>query len=324
MKTLKLSSLAAVIACLSLFTACTKDFETTAAPSSTASYDLNETSNAKRGNDLETLDNSLNKRKSKIELSGIDITLSPQRVNINNEVIVTGTIVSPELLSEGVLFFERSAKVDANGDVTAYVPSQFVETDPSFKWVRYNKEIAISSLTPTLINSEYVYKISELFLATEKGDFGWRLHFQSRSNEAFNKTSSGIDLTVIDCVQKLTIEPNVTAENIGNGNYAFTVTYKLTSPVDMDNIKFQGGATSGGQFQHDLTTSPGFEVKHNNQNSVLTYAGSLKACTPLELSFTYIRKFNCPATDAAVTGEWKLESNNIEVAKVAPLLYTCN
>ena len=111
---------------------------------------------------------------------------------------------------------------------------------------------------------------------------------------------------------------------MGNGLYEFTVTYTLTSPNGVTGVKFQGGATSGGQFQHELTDNGPFAVKANNQNSVLTWNGDLSACTAKNLTFKYRRNFSCPTTAATVTGNWKASVGESVLGEIAPLTYSCN
>lgn len=326
MKTLKIGSLAAIVACLFLFTACNKDFDTQAASSSTTSHDLNETYGAKKANDPETF-NAPKNDNSKIILTDVSISFSPEIVNINNDVVITGSVTATDELMYGNLIFQRAALVDANGIPVQYVSAEQADLNANdlYEWFSVKAEKTdVTSAVHTTDGMNHTYKVSITYPATEKGTFGWRLIYKSTKGEADHGTSNPQNLEVIDCVNTLTIEPQVTGKDIGSGNYEFTVTYKLTSPTEMENIKFQGGATAGGQFQQQLKANDGFEVKHNNQNSVLTYTGSLKACTPLELSFSYVRKFSCSSSAAQVTGEWTLLSNNLEVAKVAPLVYTCN
>ena len=111
-----------------------------------------------------------------------------------------------------------------------------------------------------------------------------------------------------ECVEDFTVVGSAAkAEVTGEpGVYEFTVTFELTSPVDVANVKFHGGATSGGKFKHKVTELGDMTevVNDNNQNTVLKWEGNLEACTKKTLSFKYKRMFDCPATDAEVTGNW--------------------
>ena len=145
---------------------------------------------------------------------------------------------------------------------------------------------------------------------------------------------AGVDYTtqqdfcvdVIDaCVSIFTIEGNVTGTDIGNGLYEFTVTYTLTSPIDQTGVKFQGGATAGGNSGHAITDLGNTVVVNaNNNNTVLKWEGNLVACQPQTVSFKYTRNFSCPATDAAVTGQWSAKSGETVLGLIAPLTYSCN
>ena len=127
----------------------------------------------------------------------------------------------------------------------------------------------------------------------------------------------------VACVQELTVKPQVTAVNKGDGLYEFTISYILTSPKDVNGIKFQGGATSGGQFEHTLTDIGTMVAKDNKQNTVLKWEGDLKACTPQILYFRYVRRFSCPETDAQVAGNWSIEAAGVKLIEIAPLKYSC-
>jgi hypothetical protein len=128
-----------------------------------------------------------------------------------------------------------------------------------------------------------------------------------------------------DCVDFFTVESDVSARKLTDGNYEFTVSYTLSSPKAIDNIKFQGGATSGGQFQHNVTSMENLVyVNENKQNNVMKYEGPLAACTPLTVSFTYVRRFSCPETAAEVTGKWTATADGMEPYIVDPLTYSCD
>ena len=126
------------------------------------------------------------------------------------------------------------------------------------------------------------------------------------------------------CVQSFTIGSNVSAVDHGNGLYEFTITYTLTSPVDVSNVKFQGGATAGGNTGHTITDLGNTVVVNANlNNTVLKWEGDLHACQPQTIAFKYTRNFSCPATDAAVTGQWSAKTPEIDLGIIAPLTYSC-
>jgi len=127
------------------------------------------------------------------------------------------------------------------------------------------------------------------------------------------------------CVSVFTIDGNVTGTDIGNGLYEFTVTYTLTSPIDQTGVKFQGGATAGGNTGHAITDLGNTVVVNaNNNNTVLKWEGNLVACQPQTISFKYTRNFSCPATGQPVTGQWSAKIGETELGLIAPLIYSCN
>jgi hypothetical protein len=126
------------------------------------------------------------------------------------------------------------------------------------------------------------------------------------------------------CVDVFTIDGHTEAKDLQNGLYEFTITYTLTSPVDVEGVKFQGGATAGGKTGHAITDVGDFEyVNINNNNTVLKWVGDLKACTPKVLSFKYTRNFSCPADGALVTGDWSASTVAGELGVIAKLPYNC-
>ena len=128
-----------------------------------------------------------------------------------------------------------------------------------------------------------------------------------------------------DCVTEFTIDSDVSANDLGNGLYEFTISYTLTSPEAVSNIKFQGGATAGGNSGHAITHLGNTTVVNaNNNNTVVKWEGDLEACKPQVVTFTYTRNFSCPASAAAVTGNWKASVGDVTLGEIAPLTYSCN
>ena len=127
------------------------------------------------------------------------------------------------------------------------------------------------------------------------------------------------------CVDVFTIDGQAAAVNLQNGLYEFTITYTLTSPVDVSGVKFQGGATAGGNSGHAITNVGELQYANvNNNNTVLKWLGDLKACTPKVLTFKYTRNFSCPGVGALVTGDWSASVGGTQLGYIAKLPYSCN
>ena len=168
------------------------------------------------------------------------------------------------------------------------------------------------------------------FIPTVVGDdaYEFRLHFIKSGGgcNAFNNTFSDSYFLDVErpCVSTFTITPSVSAENKGGGLYEFTVNYTLTSPVDVSGVKFQGGATAGGNSGHSITDFGNTSVVNaNNNNTVLKWEGNLIACTPQTITFKYTRNFSCPAAAAIVTGGWSASQGASLLGTIDPLPYTC-
>ena len=169
------------------------------------------------------------------------------------------------------------------------------------------------NFTPDIVGED-AYEFRTHFIKSGGGCNGFNTHFSD---------SYFLDV-VKPCVSVFTITPAVSATNIGGGLYEFTVTYTLTSPVDVQGIKFQGGATAGGNSGHQLTNLGNTSVVNaNNNNTVLKWEGNLTACTPQEISFKYTRNFSCPATSAIVTGGWSAVQGTTLLGAIDPLPYSC-
>lgn len=127
-----------------------------------------------------------------------------------------------------------------------------------------------------------------------------------------------------NCVTAFTIDSDVSAMDLGNGLYEFTISYTLTSPEAVSNVKFQGGATAGGNSGHSLQFGNTTLVNANNNNTVIKWEGDLEACKPQVVTFTYTRNFSCPVIGAIVTGNWKASVGDVTLGEIAPLTYSCN
>jgi hypothetical protein len=127
------------------------------------------------------------------------------------------------------------------------------------------------------------------------------------------------------CVDVFTIDGQASATDLSNGLFEFTISYTLTSPVDVSGVKFQGGATAGGNSGHAITNVGDFQyVNVNNNNTVLKWEGDLTACTPKVLTFKYTRNFSCPASGALVTGDWKASLGDMQLGSIDKLPYSCD
>lgn len=308
MKALKLSTLAA---CLLLFAvSCTKSSDTLSSSSTSTTSSQNAVFGAKAGGPGNEQQGGAQVQSNQPkDLTSITITLNPNPVNQNSNYTVTGTVVFPETVETGKVVIERA--VDANDDYTS--------VENADDWIQFYVENITSSVTS--------YTITKTALATEDpGFYGFRLHFIPSGGAGVKSgKSTEVNLEVKRaCVNTFTIKGNATAVPVGNGNYEFTITYELTSPVDVTGVKFQGGATSGGQFAHNVTNYGDFEVVNANlQNTVLKWTGDLTACQPKTLTFKYKRQFSCPATNALVTGDWSASAGGTELGTIAKLPYSC-
>lgn len=178
--------------------------------------------------------------------------------------------------------------------------------------------------------------VSVTIEATTAGDCAYQFKAgftPGNADEKCKGSYAGVDYTeqaaycvkVEDCVTEFTIDPQVTAKPIGGGLYEFTVSYTLTSPENIQGVKFQGGATAGGNSGHAVTDLGTTEVVNaNRNNTVLKWEGNLNACTPQVVTFKYTRNFSCPTTGGSVTGNWTAKVGETLLGSVAPLVYSCN
>jgi len=176
--------------------------------------------------------------------------------------------------------------------------------------------------------SSTVHSVDYLFLPTVSGDdvYEFCVHYVKAGCNGFSTDqSNSYFLDVTDpCVSVFTIDPAISAVNMGNGTYEFTVVYTLTSPVDVNGIKFQGGATAGGNVGHQVTDLGNTVVVNaNNNNTVLKWEGDLHACTPQVVTFKFTRNFSCPATNELITGQWSASAGGTVLGSVSPVPYSC-
>jgi len=166
------------------------------------------------------------------------------------------------------------------------------------------------------------------FTPTVVGDnvYEFCVHYVKAGCDGFSTNQSGtyyLDVTS-PCVSQFTINPSISAVNMGGGLYEFTVSYELISPEDVNDVKFQGGATAGGNVGHQVTDLGNTVVVNaNNNNTVLKWEGNLLACTPQVVSFKFTRNFSCPATNELITGQWSAISGATSLGSVASIPYSC-
>lgn len=87
-----------------------------------------------------------------------------------------------------------------------------------------------------------------------------------------------------------------------NGQFEFTITYTLISPVDYSKVKFQGGATASGKEGSLVNDIGNTTVDNlNNNNTVQKWEGPLKACTPQKVTVKYTRNFKCSLNGQEIT-----------------------
>jgi hypothetical protein len=174
-----------------------------------------------------------------------------------------------------------------------------------------------------------VHEVVYNFVPSIAGDdvYEFRVHYiKSGGCDGFNTHMSGSYFLDVEnqCVSEFTIIPSITGQNIGGGLYEFTISYTLISPVDVSGIKFQGGATAGGNVGHQITDLGNTSVVNANQNNtVLKWEGDLTACTPQTVNFKFTRNFSCPATDELITGAWSAVAGATTLGSINSLPYTC-
>jgi hypothetical protein len=285
MKALKLSSITAVLF-FSIFSSCTKD-------SCSLPLDDSDIAGLRSGGPSNTGNNDVS--------PSLKIVFNPDPGILNQTVSVTGT-------------FDATTGV-AVPDCGKLQLFQKINGD----WVKVADADVSSS----------VHEVSYDFEPSIAGDnaYEFRVHYiKSGGCDGFSTTMSGSFFLDVEnqCVTQFTIIPFVSAVNMNNGLYEFTITYALISPVDVSGVKFQGGATAGGNVGHQVTDFGNtIVVNANNNNTVLKWEGNLTACTPQVVSFKFTRNFSCPASDALITGAWSASAGGAVLGSIASLPYSC-
>lgn len=296
MKTLQLSTIVLLLS--SAFYSCTKDLSAPTNPTGAANS---------QGSDKATA-------------SIVNFNINPKPVYKSSTVEITGTLQFTRAVNRFNVILEKSTEKNAAGEWINFVETTYKENVDLDKTGQGNNQ---QNVTATTFPFKFTFPAKELGVRTT----GWRVHVTGGDVHNDWVGNATLDILEDPCVQTFTVTSDVAAEDQGNGNFKFTVTYQLTSPNAIGALHFQGGATSGGQFQHELVDDElvGLVVrKKNNQNTILQWDGALEPCQPVTLSFSYIRKFACPAEAATVTGEWTATAAGMEPYTVAPLTYSCN
>jgi hypothetical protein len=185
-------------------------------------------------------------------------------------------------------------------------------------WVK----VGDANVSPT------THQVSYEFTPTIAGDdvYEFCVHYVKAGCDGFSTSQSAnyyLDVTS-PCVSQFTITPSLSAVNIGGGLYEFTISYTLTSPEDVQGVKFQGGATAGGNVGHQVTDLGNTVVVNaNNNNTVLKWEGDLTACTPQTITFKFTRNFSCPATNELITGQWSASVGANILGSINSLPYSC-
>lgn len=315
MKALKLSSIALCV--FALISSCTKDsLETSTASSSSLQSVLGANGKGTAEPQSGGSQQGGGQSNQPQDLTSITITLNPNPVNQGSNYTVTGNVVFPVAVTTGRVVIERAVDEDADGKVIGY--TSVANADD---WVEFDsKEITASTTN---------YTITKTTTATEApGFYGFRLHFIPSGGagvKSGKSTEVNLEVKRVCIVNAFTVTPEETeAVDNGDGTYTFTIAFTLASPEDVNGIKFQGGATSGGQFKHEMVSFGNTVLVHdNNQNTVLKWEGDLKACTPQKVTFSYKKKFSCPATDAVVTGEWTAKVGEVLYGQPVWATYSC-
>ena len=288
MKSLKLGGIAAILF-FTAFSSCKKDSSTVSTTDQGTSNQV--ASKAGSGGGASAADN--------VDPSLI-VTFNPDPGIVNQSETVTGTFDA----TTGVAIpdcgkLQLFQKVDGN-------------------WVK----VADADITAS------VHQVTYSFTPTIAGDnaYEFRLHYiKSGGCDGFNTFMSGSFFLDVQnqCVSQFTITPSLSAQDIGGGRYEFTVSYTLISPVDVAGVKFQGGATAGGNVGHQVTDFGNTVVVNaNNNNTVLKWEGNLYACTPQVVHFKFARNFSCPATNELITGAWSAIAGG-PLGSIDPLPYSC-
>jgi hypothetical protein len=229
---------------------------------------------------------------------GLEVIFKPDPAVVNKPVQVIGT-------------FDGSTAIPDCGKLQLFQKINGSWEKVAEANISASVHAAIYEFTPTIVGDD-VYEFC--------------VHFVKAGCDGFSTNqSTEYYLDVTDpCVAAFTITSSVSAVDMGNGLYEFSVSYTLTSPVDVTGVKFQGGATAGGNTGHQVTDLGNTVVVNANlNNTVLKWEGDLQACTAQVVNFKYTRNFNCPATNALVTGQWSASAGGSVLGSIPSLPYSC-
>lgn len=284
MKTLKLRSLAAIVACLTLFAACTKDISNNPSNSS-ASQNEQLSSKGKGGNEVDESTAQENKSEKISATAKFDLSFNPAIAMVGQDV----NLVAKVDFSEPVKQLQCIIKYSTDGTT----------------WIDY-KNIKIDEK-----ESLTTYTFDTTFTAETIGVTYWYVHLAGR-DVAPHQDSDAVRFEVKKACNELKLESTepVGVPSAKGGNwYDFTVTYKITSCKALQNAKLQGGLTA---FSADPTSvdangeAGDIRKKTNNENYIVNW--NLNITEGYENTFTikFSKELNGDGPHQ-ITGSWSVE-----------------
>ena len=283
MKTLKLGSLAAIVACLTLFAACTKDISSTPSDSTT-SQNAQLSNKGKGGNEVDASTSKQNQPEKISATALFDLSFSPAVAMQGQDVNLV-------------------AKVDFSEEVNQLQCIIQNSTD-GVNWVEY-RAIGIKS-------SEAIttYTFDTTFKAETVGVTYWRVHLAGK-DVAPHQNSDVVRFEVKACeALKLVAQEPVGVPSAKGGNwYDFTVTYKITSCKPLQNAKLQGGLTA---FSTEPTSvdangiAGNIRKKTNNENYIVNWNLDINEGYENTFTIKFSKELNGDGPHQ-ITGSWSVE-----------------
>mgnify|MGYP003578417772 CR=1 FL=1 len=284
MKTLKLGSLAAIVACLTLFTACTKDISSTPSDSST-SQNAQLSNKGKGGNEVDASSNRQSEPTQIAATAAFDLSFNPAVAMQGQDVNLVAKVNFSDPVKQLQCIIEYS-------------------TDGS-NWVNY-RTIGIKE-----VESISTYTFDTTFNAETIGVTYWRVHLAGK-DVAPQQISNVLRFEVKKACNelKLIAQEPVGVPSIKGGNwYDFTVTYKVSSCKALQNAKLQGGLTAFSTAPEALDANDvagTIRKMTNNENYIINW--SLNVTEGYENTFTI--KFSKELKGEGsyqITGGWSVE-----------------